>query len=191
MSMSKRRSMGEIIFKAIVGTEDEAYRVATAIEKMIDTEANSTDQEQAKKELTNALLRRGTINIHDLDSHNHHYMGSHSHYVDSKDNLEQSILDIMANYGVPLIDFKETLEKVIQHVTDDSKCYLSNCHWNTTENHGYFERTYGVRPFGPCSIDASGLIAKDENGNIIPHKKLVIGHLGSQEIIIDVLDQKD
>lgn len=163
--------------------EAEAYKVADAIEKMIGTEANSTNHKQAKQELVNALLRRETIN--------NHYMNSHSHYVDSKDNLEQSILDIMANYGVPLIDFKETLEKVIQHVTDDSECYLSNCHWNTTENPGYFERVYGARPFGPCSVGASRLIAKDENGNIIPHKKLVIGHLGDQELTIDVLDQKD
>ena len=163
--------------------EAEAYKVVDAIEKMIGTEANSTNHKQAKQELVNALLRRETINSH--------YMNSHSHYVDSKDNLEQSILDIMANYGVPLIDFKETLEKVIQHVTDDSKCYLSNCHWNTTENPGYFERVYGARPFGPCSIGASSLIAKDENGNIIPHKKLVIGHLGDQELTIDVLDRKD
>ena len=163
--------------------EAEAYKVADAIEKMIGTEANSTNHKQAKQELVNALLRRETIN--------NHYMNSHSHYVDSKDNLEQSILDIMANYGVPLIDFKETLEKVIQHVTDDSKCYLSNCHWNTTENPGYFERVYGARPFGPCSVGASRLIAKDENGNIIPHKKLVIGHLGDQELPIDVLDRKD
>ena len=158
-------------------------KVADAIEKMTGTEANSTNHKQAKQELVNALLRRETIN--------NHYINSHSHYVDSKDNLEQSILDIMANYGVPLIDFKETLEKVIQHVTDDSKCYLSNCHWNTTENPGYFERVYGARPFGPCSVGASRLIAKDENGNIIPHKKLVIGHLGDQELTIDVLDRKD
>lgn len=170
--------------------EAEAYKVVDAIEKMIGTEANSTNHKQAKQELVNALLRRETINNHYMNSHSH-YMNSHSHYVDSKDNLEQSILDIMAHYGVPLIDFKETLEKVIQHVTDDSKCYLSNCHWNTTENPGYFERVYGARPFGPCSIGASGLIAKDENGNIIPHKKLVIGHLGDQELTIDVLDRKD
>lgn len=52
------KDIGNLLVKTTVGTEKDAYKVAEAIEKMIGTAANSTDREQAKKELVNALLRK-------------------------------------------------------------------------------------------------------------------------------------
>lgn len=104
--------------------------------------------------------------------------------------IEEAVMDIMASYGIPLINFKDTLTMVIKNVTENSNYYLNNQIWNS-KNIFMFERIYGIKPFSPGSFDCTGMVVCDKDGKIIPHKKIIIGHLGEQEITIDVLDRKE
>ncbi|WP_196599811.1 hypothetical protein [Pectinatus frisingensis] len=51
-------NIGKVVAKAILGTEEQAQKVADAIEKMLDTTPNSIERDKAKKELIQALLRK-------------------------------------------------------------------------------------------------------------------------------------
>lgn len=104
-------------------------------------------------------------------------------------SLDSEVIDALARHGVPLKSAKRELEEIIQRFTKNSQQYLSSPEWD--DEKGTFQRVYGVPPFSPCSFDASGVQAYDKDGKEMPHKKVVIGHLGNQTLTIDVVDRKD
>lgn len=53
-----KKSYGQMMAEMITGTDAQALRVADCIEKMLDTEPNSVERLDAKKELVKALLRK-------------------------------------------------------------------------------------------------------------------------------------
>lgn len=102
--------------------------------------------------------------------------------------LEDDLMEVLAKHNVPLSAVKERLNSFAEHLKDDSSAYLNHPGWNNHRAIGAFERIYGVRPFGPCSVGIAGVTVIDSEGKEIPHKKIVIGHLGAQELTLDVLD---
>ena len=104
--------------------------------------------------------------------------------------IEDAVMDLMVSYGIALINLSDVLTKIIKNVTEDSNYYLNNQIWSSKDI-SMFERIYGIKPFSPGSFDCTGMVVCDKDGKIIPHKKIIIGHLGKQEITIDVLDRKD
>ena len=111
--------------------------------------------------------------------------------TDSRD-VEVTCIRLLARCGIPLINVRRTLMEIIQHITADSSSFLNCPEWRKRKAiPGMFERIYGVKPFSPCSFDAAGWHCYGEEGKEIPHKKVVIGHMGDQELSIDVLDCED
>lgn len=53
-----KKSYGQMMAEMITGTDEQALRIADCIEKMLDTEPNSVERLDAKKELVKALLRK-------------------------------------------------------------------------------------------------------------------------------------
>lgn len=105
--------------------------------------------------------------------------------------LDEALIEVLVKYEIPLMHVRERLDSLAEQITFDSAPYLYHTGWDGERKPGIFERIYGVKPFGPCSFDATGWHCYDKEGKEIPHKKVVIGHLGDQELFIDVLDRKD
>ncbi|WP_337465030.1 hypothetical protein [Acidaminococcus timonensis] len=107
-------------------------------------------------------------------------------------SLKDALIKVLVQYKVPLKDVRHQLDSLAEQITSHSDGYLYHPEWSCgTRKQGLFERIYGVPPFSPCTFDAAGMTVLDSEGKIVPHKKLVIGHLGNQELTLDVLDRTD
>ncbi|MGN8759294.1 hypothetical protein [Acidaminococcus fermentans] len=124
---------------------------------------------------------------------------SHSHCIQEaisecchqrSTRLEDDLMEVLVQHNVPLVSIRERLNAFVEQITANSGPYLTHPEWDASK-FGYFSRVYGIQPFGPCSCDATGMVVHDSEGKIVPHKKLVIGHLGNQELTLDVLDRTD
>lgn len=107
-------------------------------------------------------------------------------------SLKDALIKVLVQYKVPLKDVRHQLDSLAEQITSHSDGYLYHPEWSCdTREQGLFERIYGVRPFGPCSVDMTGVTVVDSEGKEIPHKKIVIGHLGAKELTLDVLDREE
>lgn len=118
---------------------------------------------------------------------------THTHmHCNQRASLTDALIKVLVQYKVPLKDVRHQLDSLAEQITSHSDGYLYHPQWSCgTREQGLFERIYGVPPFSPCTFDAAGMTVLDSEGKIVPHKKLVIGHLGNQELTLDVLDRTD
>lgn len=118
---------------------------------------------------------------------------THTHmHCNQRSSLTDALIKVLVQYKVPLKDVRHQLDSLAEQITSHSDYYLYHPEWSCgTREQELFERIYGVPPFSPCTFDATGITVLDSEGKIVPHKKLVIGHLGNQELTLDVLDRTD
>ena len=118
---------------------------------------------------------------------------THTHmHCNQRASLTDALIKVLVQYKVPLKDVRHQLDSLAEQITSHSDYYLYHPEWSCgTREQELFERIYGVPSFSPCTFDAAGITVLDSEGKIVPHKKLVIGHLGNQELTLDVLDRTD